>query len=68
LKTTINSGYDLGTIAQFLGIKQEDLLYWNPDIEKNLNEKQEVNFYLPAEQMGRFEANRNKILRLSLTK
>ncbi|EPJ3399846.1 lytic transglycosylase domain-containing protein [Elizabethkingia anophelis] len=68
LKTTINSGYDLATIAQFLGIKLEDLLYWNPNVEKNLNEKQEVNFYLPADLMGRFEADRNKILRLSLAK
>ena len=68
LKTEINSGYDLGVITDFLNVTLSDINKWNPDIVNRLKQKSEVNFYLPADEMGIFEANKNKILRLSLTK
>lgn len=68
LKTQINSAYDLGIVANFLGTTVENIENWNPNLKQNINEKSDVDFYLPSELMGKFEANRNKILRLSLMK
>ncbi|WP_228414566.1 lytic transglycosylase domain-containing protein [Chryseobacterium sp. SNU WT5] len=66
LKTQINSGYDLGVIAEFLSTTLSNINKWNPDIVSKLKQKSEVTFYLPAEEMALFESNKNKILRLSL--
>ena len=68
LKTQINSAYDLGIVANFLGTTVENIENWNPNLKQNINEKSDVDFYLPSELMGKFEADRNKILRLSLMK
>lgn len=68
LKTEINSGYDLEVITDFLNVTLSDINKWNPDIVNRLKQKSEVPFYLPADEMGIFEANKNKILRLSLLK
>lgn len=68
VKSTINSGYDLEVLASFLDTTVQKIIAWNPKIESKLNNKGESSFYLPGELMGTFEANRNKILKLSLLK
>lgn len=68
LETQINSGYDLETIANYIEVELSDIIKWNPDITNKLRDQTEVTFYLPPQQMAIFEGNKNKILRLSLTK
>lgn len=68
VQSTINNGYDLDITANFLGTSVENIMDWNPNIQTKLNEKGETAFFLPGELMGNFEANRNKILKLSLMK
>lgn len=66
LPTTINSGYDLEVLANFLNVDLSDINKWNPEIARKLREDNEVTLYLPAEEMSIFQANKNKILKLSL--
>lgn len=68
LKTKINAGYDLQVIADYVHTTMSDINKWNPNIVSKLKEKSEAVFYLPAEEMARFEANKNTILKLSLMK
>ena len=68
LSTMINSGYDLGIIADYVSTTLEDIKRWNPGITAKLDQRSEVAFYLPADKMAIFEANKNKILKLSLSK
>lgn len=68
LPTPINSAYDLEVLASFLNVDLSDINKWNPDIARKLREDSEVTLLLPAEEMAIFQANKNKILKLSLIK
>lgn len=65
-ETLLNSAYSLDVIAKSLKISKEDILKWNPTIEKKLAERGECLFYLPDHKMMEFEMNRNHILSESL--
>ncbi len=66
--TTINAAYDLDVIADFFKISKTEILNWNPNIEKNLLEKGESQFFLPDNMMIEFKINKNKLLNSSLKK
>ena len=66
-ETKLNSAFDINEIAEWLDINKEDILAWNPKLEKELNEKGESNFYLPKDLMVNFLLNKNEILKNSLT-
>jgi len=66
-ETTLNSAFDINEIAEWLDINKEDILAWNPKLEKELNEKGESSFYLPKDLMVNFLLNKNEILKNSLT-
>lgn len=68
LPTSINAAYDLEVLASFLGINLSDINKWNPTISNKLREDAEVILLLPPEEMGVFQSNKNKILKLSLIK
>lgn len=68
LKTQINAGYDLGVIADYVQATLIDINKWNPDLTTKLKEQPQTILYLPAKEMALFEANKNKILKLSLSK
>lgn len=65
-KTTINSAYNINVIAEFLKIERSQIIKWNPNIERDLNEKGESTLSLPRELFLDFEINRNQILSESL--
>lgn len=65
-QTLINSAYNLDVIAKKLKISKDDILKWNPTIEKALAERGECLFYLPDHKMMEFEMSRNYILSESL--
>lgn len=67
-ETTLNSAYNIDTIARFLNTPRSKILAWNPQLENNLNTHGESIFYLPRNLMLDFEINRNKILNASLKK
>jgi len=66
-ETKLNGAFDINEIAEWLDINKEDILAWNPKLEKDLNEKGESNFYLPKDLMVNFLLNKNEILKNSLT-
>ena len=66
-ETKLNSAFDINEIAEWLDINKEDILAWNPKLEKELNEKGESDFYLPKDLMVNFLLNKNEILKNSLT-
>lgn len=68
VQSSINSSYDLEVTADFLETTVQKILAWNPNITNKLTQKGESSFYLPGELMGKFEANRTTILKLSITK
>lgn len=66
VETRLNGAFKIETIATSLGIKKEQILAWNPNIEQKLNEKGESEFYLPQDLMVNFLMNKNRILSSSL--
>lgn len=67
-ETRLNGAYSIDLIAETLGVTKDQLLAWNPGIEKKLNERGESGFYLPQDLMVRFQMNKNSILSASLKK
>lgn len=65
-ETKLNGAFDIDEIANWLDINKEEILAWNPKLEKELNEKGESNFYLPKDLMVNFLMNKNEILKNSL--
>lgn len=65
-ETKLNGAFDIDEIADWLDINKEEILAWNPKLEKELNEKGESNFYLPKDLMVNFLMNKNEILNNSL--
>lgn len=65
-ETKLNSAFSIDAIANWLDISNEQILAWNPKLEKELNEKGESDFYLPKDLMVNFLMNKNKILTNSL--
>ena len=65
-ETKLNGAFDIDEIAEWLDINKEEILAWNPKLEKELNEKGESNFYLPKDLMVNFLMNKNEILKNSL--
>jgi len=65
-ETKLNGAFDIDEIADWLDINKEQILAWNPKLEKDLNEKGESNFYLPKDLMVNFLMNKNEILNNSL--
>lgn len=65
-ETKLNGAFDIDEIANWLDINKEEILAWNPKLEKELNEKGESNFYLPKDLMVNFLMNKNEILNNSL--
>lgn len=65
-ETKLNGAFDIDEIAEWLDINKEEILAWNPKLEKELNEKGESNFYLPKDLMVNFLMNKNEILNNSL--
>lgn len=65
-ETKLNGAFDIETIASWLKINKEQILAWNPNLEAELNEKGESDFYLPKDLMVNFLMNKNKILTSSL--
>lgn len=68
LSTNINGAYHLDIILNYLKIEKEELLKWNPQIEKNLAGNGETILFLPAKLMDIFTINKYKILADSLKK
>ncbi|MNK44644.1 Membrane-bound lytic murein transglycosylase D precursor [compost metagenome] len=65
-ETKLNGAFDINEIAEWLDINKEEILAWNPKLEKNLSEQGESNFYLPKDLMVNFLMNKNEILNNSL--
>ncbi len=65
-ETQLNSAFSINEIATWLSIDKEEILAWNPGLEKKLNEKGESIFYLPKDLMVNFLMNKNEILKNSL--
>ena len=65
-ETVLNSAYRLDVVAKYLKVPAEQLVEWNPGIEKRLQERGESVFYLPRNLMMDFEINKNTILNSSL--
>ena len=65
-ETKLNGAFDIDEIAEWLDINKEEILAWNPKLDKELNEKGESNFYLPKDLMVNFLMNKNEILKNSL--
>ena len=64
--TKLNGAFNIDTIAKSLEISKEQILTWNPNLEEELNENGESDFYLPKDLMVNFLMNKNKILTDSL--
>lgn len=67
MHTQINNGYSLRVIENILDISSDQLRKWNPNLTEELNRLPDVTLHLPPDKMGVFEANRHKILKLSIT-
>lgn len=65
-ETEINAGFSLKIIAEELKINLNDILNWNPEIEKELQTTGESVLYLPTDLMPDFLLKKHKILSRSI--
>ncbi|MGO4710117.1 lytic transglycosylase domain-containing protein [Chryseobacterium sp. 2TAF14] len=65
-ETEINAGFKLGVIAEELKIDMNDLLSWNPEIVRTLENDGESKLFLPTDLMPDFLMKKNAILSKSI--
>lgn len=65
-ETEINAGFNLNIIADELDVEVDKLLFWNPNINDELQKKGEGTLYLPTDLMPDFLLRKTKILSRSI--
>lgn len=65
-ETEINAGFNLNIIADELDVEVDKLLFWNPNINDELQKKGEGTLYLPTDLMPDFLLRKTKILSRSV--
>lgn len=61
-ETEINAGFNLKIVAEELNIEYSQLISWNPELEKQLQEEGEGFLNLPTDLMPDFLLKKNRIL------